>query len=210
MTFVPKPQLRRVARLTMSALVAVCLAASVAGCGDDSKKSAKDSEGPQSTAVRSALSPPPTLPRAVSPASAAGGTCKKLSFEQINQELGLEFSVAAPHTATVGETKLESCTVRAADNPLPDLTLTFVAGKLDTKAFDEQFEPDGAQQVSGLGKDAYSIVSDAAVNSGPASEIGWYTDTGSYTLVVTQPRDGQKKTAQALVGKLVALGKKLT
>jgi hypothetical protein len=149
------------------------------------------------------------LSRAVAPAATAGGLCKKLSYEEIKRQLGLDFSIAALNSSKAGDTAIETCTVRATDRPLPDLALTFAPGKLDAKAFDEQFEPKGSQPVTGLGKDAYSIVRDAQSGSGPVSEVGWFDDNGSYTLVATQPSGASKKTADAAAGRLVALGKKL-
>lgn len=188
------------------------------GCGPDPAKSSSSRDQPSASSTQHSASPSaPMLPRAVAPAADAGGICRKTSYELIKRETGLSFDIAAFHRSkqSGGDagSSVESCTLRSAQRQLPDLTLTFAAGKLDAKAFKERFTPQGAQDASGLGEGAYTIVHSADpapdVAVGPSYEVGWFTNAGSFTLVVTTEPRSDPKRSTALAGKLLALGKKL-
>lgn len=142
------------------------------------------------------------------PLAKTGGVCGKLSYELIQTHTGLRFNVAALHRAKSGAEdggNIESCTVRAAGDSLPDLTMTFAPGKLDSKAFEENFRPKEATKVDGVGKGAYKYPHQSGGNA--AIEIGWFTDSGSYTLVVNVKANTSTKNIDAMATKLVALAK---
>ena len=188
------------------------LVAFLAGCGggkpSDKAKSGDDAAD-SSTSVRAAEVPRRgTLTPAVVPLAKTGGVCGKLSYELIQSHTGLRFNVAALHrTKSEGGSgvNVESCTVRSAGDSIPDLTMTLAPGKLDNKAFEENFRPKEATKVDGLGKGAYRYPHQSAGNA--AVEIGWFTDSGSYTLVVNLKANTSTKNVDAMAEKLVSLAK---
>ncbi len=191
-------------------ILLVALAAAGCGSGANSSDADADQGRSGSTTQRSASQLAPTLPRTISPAEQAGGICGKLGYEQIEQKLGAAFNVAALHRSN---NNVESCTLRSTATPLPDLTLAFAPGKLDDKAFDERIKPDGSKEVTGLGTSAYSITRNGSdgtgTDTGPVCEVGWFNDSGSFTLVLTTPASDSRQKADAQLGRLVELGKSI-
>ncbi len=197
-------------RIIMVATAAVAVLVVMAGCGSGAENSdaGSDSQRSESTNQRSASRPAPTLPSAVAPTELTGGICGKLSYQQVERVLGVTFTIAAPHR--FGE-KTQSCTLAAINAPLPNLTLAFVPGKLDAKAFDERIKPDAGKKIAGLGTSAYTIIGNGNAGTdaagGPVCEVGWFNDTGSFTMVLTTPMKTSPQQAQDQLGKLVELAK---
>lgn len=150
---------------------------------------------------QSAPSPSPSP----TPAQAAGGTCKLVDYDSVEQATGTRFEVAAASEADGAS----SCALQVLYGDYPALVLAVAGTDADAKAFTKA-EPDGSAKVSGLGSAAYSRVLGGSGDAGPAIEIGWLGKHKEIvTLRYTYPASASTETAQGAVSKLVAYAKHL-
>lgn len=189
------------------ALAGVALAAglAVAGCARLEHPTAVPTPSismpPGEGQFQSAPSPSPSP----TPAQAAGGTCKLVDYDSVEQATGTRFEVAAAGHADGAS----SCALQVLYADYPDLVLAVAGTKADAKAF-AKAEPDGASTVSGLGSAAYSRVTAGSGDAGPAVEVGWLGKHHDIvTLRYTYPASASTETARAAVSKLVAYAKHL-
>jgi hypothetical protein len=170
------------------ALVAVVLVATLAGCGSPPR-------------------PAPVPTREPQPAGAAGGSCQLLDYEEITQDIGLSFDIAA--ASQVGQTY--TCVVEREGAPLPDLTLSItLVQNLDIPTFKSKLVPSGATMLGDLGKVGYTRNIPAATGAGPAVEISWLA--GNQRLITLRCRlagDAPAEVSGALPGKLLTLAHRI-
>lgn len=103
------------------------------------------------------------------PAAEAGGACRLIDYDVIDEALGVRFDVAASGK----QGKTITCVVRSSEKSLPDLVFTVSPTTADTALFGSEVVPDGARTVKSLGKAAYRSTAKAAKGRGPAVEVGW-------------------------------------
>ncbi|MDQ1677605.1 MAG: hypothetical protein QOC93_2749 [Actinomycetota bacterium] len=139
-----------------------------------------------------------------SPASAAGGACRRLTFERVRRVLGVDFQVAAAGgTAATSQT----CVLQQVADPDSDLVLTVTpAAGVTAAAFAGSYVPSGGVPLDGVGKAAYRVVVRAPGSAGPRVEIGWLSRSGriltlAHTLAAGE--DGHHTTQ--VVERLAAL-----
>ncbi|GAA4732672.1 hypothetical protein Prum_024570 [Phytohabitans rumicis] len=176
----------------MRRLGAAALLLLVAGCG---KEAAADTP-----------LPPPAPETVALPAAAAGGACQLLDYDVIEQLLGTRFDVAAARRVKDTYT----CVVQSGGAARPDLVLSVTTTQADADIFEDEVTPDGADELTGLGKAAYREVRAAGGGVGPSVEVAWLTDDARMIIMRYTFATGQPKSAASALGpKLVNLAKKV-
>jgi hypothetical protein len=146
---------------------------------------------------------------ALPPASAAGGVCMRIRFEEVAALTGVRFEVAGA-SGTPGRS--QACVLGRVGASVPDLTFTVVPVAADLTAADyaADYVPSGATTLPGLGEAGFSRVLPAASGAGPKAEIGWLRGSRTYTVSLTTERPTTPAAARAAIPKLVALARRLT
>jgi hypothetical protein len=158
---------------------------------------------PGSTPTRSAA---PQLTRSVEPAGDAGGACQLLDYDDIQETLGDQFSIAAASQVSTTFT----CVVQGRGKPLPDLTLSVTGTAADDVVFKSTVQPNGATPVPGVGKVAYQAPIAATADAGPGIDIGWLA--GNARLIDLRLRLSTTATPQDVADagpRLIALAKRI-
>jgi hypothetical protein len=138
------------------------------------------------------------------PASAAGGACRRLTFERVRRVLGVDFQVAASGgTATTSQT----CVLQQVAEPESDLLLTVTpAPGVTATTFGEHYVPSGGTALRGVGKAAYRVVVRAPGSATPRVEIGWLGAAGQIlTLARTLGADENPNLTRRVVERLALL-----
>ena len=182
-------------RLSAVSLATGCVLVALTGCG-----TAAANAGP----TPSHGTPPPT--RSVAPAGDAGGACQLLEYQDIQETLGVQFSVAA--ASQVDNTF--TCVTQATGRTLPDLTLSVTPTAADETVFKSTVQPAGSTPLAGVGKVAYEAPIAASPTAGPGVDIGWLAGNGQ--LIDLRLRLALKATPQDVADagpRLVALAKRI-
>jgi hypothetical protein len=175
---------------------AVVLAA-LSGCGT----TPQSDPSPSASSAAASSSPKAEPSDTRRPIAAAGGLCKLLSYQQVDEATKVEFDYAAAGKS--------ACALQVQGHDHPDLTLGASATKVKSDKFFSAFAPDGAKKVSGLGKAAYRAVGDATSKAGPTAEVGWLAGGKFYLLTYTFEPGASKGQAGQMATRLVTLAKGL-
>lgn len=203
-------------RPVLGVLVALVCALPVAGCRDGADETATpgpsaspaptDVEAPSLPAAPSATATPAAgLP----PASAAGGVCVRIRFDEVARTVGVPFAVAGA-SGTPGRT--QACVLQQVGATVPDLTYTVgpAESSLTPADYTADYVPSGAATLRGLGRAGYSRVSAAAAGAGPRVEIGWLGTDRLSMLVLTTAPGTSTAVARQYVQRLAVLGARLS
>ncbi|MEV4346177.1 hypothetical protein AB0J83_17040 [Actinoplanes sp. NPDC049596] len=152
-----------------------------------------------------AAAPPPVAEPVQLPASAAGGACALWDYGVIEENIGVQFTVAAADQVDATST----CVVQTVDAPYPDLTLSVVKSTAATAdQFLDDLMPAKGIRLKGLGQAAYLLKAPAAGVHGPATEIGWLSKAKQLrTLRFTFPRNAESTAVTAMNKDLFTLAK---
>jgi hypothetical protein len=139
----------------------------------------------------------------VRPASLAGGACRLIRFETLEQVLGQHYSIAASATKDTTNT----CVVRTEAAPVPEVAVSVTPSKADAAVFTDVVKPKGSTAVAGVGRVAYEQIIAGKAPNGPLLEVGWLT--GDSRLLFLRWTLAPGADAAAAAPKLVALAKEL-
>ena len=150
----------------------------------------------------------PTLPPVqvvVPPAASAGGACILWDFDELEDQLGVRFDVAA--AGHVDDTS--TCVAQTGNGNRPDLMLSVVEQTpADADLYHALLVPAGATRITKLGKAAYRITGEPADRHGPTVEVGWLSsDRQLMTLRFTFPEGAGAAEADDMADKLVGLAR---
>lgn len=183
-------------KLSAALLAAGCVLATLTACGTKAANA-----GPTPT---HAAAPAPT--RSVAPAGDAGGACQLLDYEDIQETLGDEFSIAAASQVNTTFT----CVTQAAGKTLPDLTLAVTSTTADETAFKTTVQPKTATPVPGLGKVAFQSPIPATPTTGPGVDVGWLAGNARLIdLRLRLPLTATPTDVAAAAPRLIALAKRI-
>lgn len=193
------------------ALTAVLTLAVVAGCGPgDEPSGAAASPAASSTEVAAPTLPArqEVSPRRLPPADAAGGVCRRLSFDTVARLTGIRFDIAGA-SGSPGQT--QTCALQPLRGTVPELVFSSipVADDLTPADYAAGYVPDAATQLDGIGQAGYSRIRTDVSGAGPRVEISWLGTGRVYLLSVTTPRSTSRDAAALLVPKLTALGRQI-
>lgn len=204
---------RRFVRVVGLILALGGLVTTAACSGDDgdetpsSETTAAAASGPvpAASASLSPSVPPPSLP----PAAEAGGLCASVTFAEVRDALGVTFEIAA---ASGKDGAARTCVLTPLDAALPDLT--FVATPLgedevSAEDYEQDFVPDNASEIDGLGRAGYQQLVAATGSAGPVARIGWLGEETVYTLSLATEQATGSTEAKAFLPKLTALAPKV-
>ncbi|MFY1633122.1 hypothetical protein ACN27F_07495 [Solwaraspora sp. WMMB335] len=134
-------------------------------------ETAQPSGGSAASPSPSPVEPYPEVPRP--PVAEAGGACAMLDYDVIEEKVGFRFEVAAASSSG----KTQSCILRPAAEPLPDLVVSISETRASASVFANDVAPVGAKEIKDLGKAAYwvPIKPDPDTGYGAALEVNWIT-----------------------------------
>ena len=145
-------------------------------------------------------------PEIVIPAASAGGACRWLDFDVIEQATGTRFTIAGAQE----QRKTSTCVVRTAEATHPDLAFSITRADLDVESFQADIVPEGAGAVKGLGQAGYKLVSEGDRRQGATSEVGWLDARGQLcTLRYTLPGEATAKVAKQYTAGLITLARQV-
>ena len=145
-------------------------------------------------------------PEIVIPAASAGGACRWLDFDVIEQSTGTRFTIAGAQE----QRRTSTCVVRTADATHPDLAFSITRSNLDVETFRADIVPAEAGGVKGLGQAGYKLVRNGDRRQGAATEVGWLDAKGRlYTLRYTLPVEATAKVAKQYTAGLITLAQQV-
>ncbi|WFE19435.1 hypothetical protein O7621_15900 [Solwaraspora sp. WMMD937] len=190
-------------RLSGAGLILLLFAA---GCSD--RAVATENPAPddpvQASPSPSPVEPYPEVPRP--PAAESGGACRVFDFDVVEQTVGFRFEVAAANK----HDKTQSCVLRPAEEPLPDLMVSISDTKASASVFADDVAPVGAKEIKDLGKAAYwiPVKPDPDTGYGAALEVNWITgDPKLISLRWTFAPGDDELSAVELAPKMVELAR---
>ena len=138
------------------------------------------------------------------PPGASGIACNDLSFDQVEQTLGVRFAVFGGSSRD----EVHTCALTTADAEFPDLVLSITGTTTTDTIFQATVAPAGAAVLKDPGRIAYRHAIAAGGKRGPIVEIGWLTNKGRLLFLrYTFPRGADQSAVDALAAKLIDLAK---
>jgi len=175
-------------------LLAAAALVSLSGCGAE-----RDAQPPVDGSGANA-------PEIIVPAASAGGACRWLDFDVIEQATGTRFTIAAAQE----QRRTSTCVVRTAEATHPDLAFSVTRAGLDVETFQADIVPAGAGAVKGLGQAGYKLVRDGDRRQGATSEVGWLDAKGQLrTLRYTLPVEATAQVAKQHTAGLITLAQQV-